>query len=161
LRFVIDLNVFHSAWTGKNPNGIPDEHSAILLLRIVEERCKIIVTKEIEKKYWNLFQRLKNQSPQGPRSLNVINLYLRAKQMGIIDNTRRSSDLPPLPDETHIKDEDKDLARLANLTDAVLVTYDEPLIKAVKTQGVTACKPDDKEVLMAFIAHTFGRQEPI
>jgi predicted nucleic acid-binding protein len=149
LRFVIDLNVFRSAWTGKNPIGIAEEHSAILLLQIVRKHYKIVVTKEIEKRYMDLFQQLKSKAPQGPKGLNVINLYFRAKQMGIVDNTRHSSDLPPLSNETHIKDEDKHYARLANLTKAILITYDEPLIKALQTQGVEAAKPDDPRVLLA------------
>lgn len=149
MRFVINLNVFRSAWTGKNPSGIAEEHSAILFLQIVRKRCKIVVTKEIEKRYLDLFQRLKNESPQGPRGLNVISLYFRAKQMGMVNNARHSCALPPLPNETHIKDEDKDFARLANLTKAVLITYDEPLIRALQTQGVEAAKPEDQRVLLA------------
>lgn len=147
MRFVIDLNVVRSAWTGVNPSGTPEQHSAILLLQIISKRHEFVVTKEIDQRYWSLFDQLRKAHNQGPRALNVIRLYFLAKQMGIVNSARYASDVPPLPDESHIKDEDRDFARLANLTKAVLVTYDRPLITELERMKVKAVKPVEAEKL--------------
>jgi hypothetical protein len=142
VRFVIDLNVIRPAWSGMDPTGVPAPHSAILILQLVNKGHQFAVTKEIAQRYQRLFDELKRPSLQGPSALNVVRLYFTAKQMGNVDNSRCSADLPPLPEESHIKDEDRDFARLANLIRAVLVTYDEPLITELANVGVTAVKPE-------------------
>jgi len=148
LRFVINLSVIRCAWTGTNPSGAPEQDSAILFLQIIRRGHKIIVTKEIEQKYLSLFNQLRKGYSHGPSALNAVKLYFFAKQMGLVNNTRYSSDLPPLPDESHIKEEDRDFARLANLTQAMLVTHDEPLIIELESKWITAVKPGDPRLLL-------------
>jgi len=82
-------------------------------------------------------------SRQGPNALNVVRLYYTAKQIGKVDDSRCGAAVPPLSDESNIKDEDKDFARLANLIKATFVTYDEPLIEKLSRIGVKAVKPND------------------
>ena len=143
MHFVIDLNIIRSAWNGVGPSGALEQHSAILLLQVVRKCHRFAVTKEIDQRYQCLFDELKNAPRQGPDALNVVRLYYTAKQIGKVDDSRYSSDVPPLPDESHIKDEDRYFVRLANLIKAILVTYDEPLIRKLMSIGVKAVKPDD------------------
>jgi Trm5-related predicted tRNA methylase len=117
------------------------------LTQIVNKHHEIVVTREIDQRYQSLFDILKKESRQGPGALNVVRLYYTAKQMRVVNNARSASDVPSLPDESHIKDEDRDFARLANLVRAVLVTYDGPLIRELATKGVLAVTPDDASEL--------------
>jgi rRNA-processing protein FCF1 len=57
--------------------------------------------------------------------------------------SRCADDVPPFHNESNIKDEDRDFVRLANLTNVVLATHDEPLISELKRLGVKVAKPED------------------
>lgn len=147
MHFVFDLNTIRSAWSGANPRGTPELHPAILFLQVANKGHRIVVTKEMDSRYVQLFDELKNASRQGPAALNIVHLYYTLKLMGKVDDSRCSADVPPLSEESRIKDEDKEFARLANLTRAVLVTYDEPLIRELTDIGVQAVLPEHAVIL--------------
>ena len=128
------------AWTGVDPEGY---ESSQLLYEIYRTCDKIIVTDEVDRRYLNLYDELRNEYPQSPGLLNFGKLYLHWKKIRKVDEERMSSQLPPVPCESSIKDEDKELARLANLTGAVLVTFDGPLIEAGHKCGFKAMRPTD------------------
>ena len=143
MSVVVDLNVMRTAWTSINPYDAWDIDATVLLAQIVKKCHKFFVTKEIDTLYRHLFDQLRLAYPHGPDSLNVVKLYFQAKIYGKVDETRRSAELPSLPDESGIKDEDREFARLANLTGSILVTYDDPLILVLDSLGVSAMTPKE------------------
>ena len=148
MPFVIDLNVMRTAWIGKDPHGNTD-NDCLLLLSGIQKKCdKVIVTDEIDRRYLRLYDELGGKYPQGPSLLNCMKLYLRWKQVRKVDDSRLSSQLPRLRNESKIKDEDIEFARLTSVTGATLVTYDEPLIELGRELGFAAMKPSDARILL-------------
>ena len=114
------------------------------MLSEIQRKChKVIVTDEIERRYLRLWKGLKLKYPQGPNLLNCMKLYLEWKLTRKVDDSRVSTQLPPLRDECKIKDEDTEFARLTKITGATLVTYDGPLIELGRELGFAAMKPSD------------------
>src|SRR5713226_1008216 len=111
-----------SAWTGVNPNNSFQDLSATVLFAEILRVCyTLAVTDEIDRRYRHLFGTLRRGRSQSPASLNIVSLYISARQTaGKIDASRRSADLPPLSDETHIKDEDIEFSRLAGISRGIL-----------------------------------------
>lgn len=103
--------------------------SSQLLLEIQRVCDRIIVTDKINRRYLRLYDELKQTYPHGPELLNFGKQYLLWKQVGKVDDERLSSELPSVSSEIDVKDEDREFVRLACLTNAILVTYDEPLIQ--------------------------------
>lgn len=143
MNFVIDLNAIRTAWTGETPHRVADLDSGILFAQIIQICSRIVVTDEIDSRYLKLFDELKSGSRQSPRAFNVINLYTTAKQGNKIDATRISSELPHLPDESGIKDEDREFVRLASISRSTLVTYDGPLREVLQKIGVQTASPGE------------------
>jgi len=143
LPFVIDLNVLRTVWTGIDPQGNRDYESWGLFREIYRTCDKIVVTDGINRRYLNLYHQLKEKYPQGADLLNFGRLYLRWKETPKVDEGRMSSQLPPVRCESSIKDEDKEFARLAKLTGAVLVTFDGALIEAGHKCAFKAMTPND------------------
>ena len=135
--------MLRTVWTGVDPQGNRDDESWGLLREIYCTCDKIIVTDVIHQRYLRLYDELRKKSPQGPELLNFGKLYLYWKEIRKVDQGRLSSQLPPVRCESSIKDEDKEFARLANLTGAVLVTFDDPLIEAGHKCGFKAMTPKD------------------
>ena len=143
MKYVIDLNVIWYAWTGIGDHGRPDPNCAALLLMIQRTCERVIVTDEINKAYLELFKRLKDKYPQGPKLLLFSTLYFRWKQAKKVDDTRLSRDVPLLGNESEIHEEDRKYVRLAKLTNAVLVTNEHDLIRLSSELGYTAMNPSD------------------
>lgn len=143
MNFVIDLNAVRTAWTGETPQGTSGLDSGILLGEIIRICSRLIVTDEIDRRYLRLFNELKNGARQSPRAFNVISLYTTAKQSSKVDASRVSSELPHLADESGIKDEDREFARLASISRGILVTYDNPLREALQRLGVETLSPGE------------------
>jgi len=100
------------------------------LLVAIDHIChRVIVTDEIHQRYLQDYEALRKKYPQAPPLLNATKLYLLWKQTGKVDDKRLSHELPRVSGESKIKDEDREFARLAKLTDATLVTNDGPLIE--------------------------------
>jgi len=105
------------------------DRDSMQLLAIIDTIChKVIVTDEIERRYLHDCEALRKKYPQCPPLLNSSKLYLLWKETSKVDDKRLSHELPHLNGESEIKDEDREFARLAKLTDATLVTNDDPLI---------------------------------
>lgn len=131
MNFVLDKNTIISACTGLNPNSRQVDVCSVTLLGQIIEIChRIVVTKEIEIDYIRIFDEIKAAS-QSPIGLMGNKFYFYAKQLGKVDDTRSSSELPPLQNEEGIKDEDIPFARLAAISNSTLITYDGPLRKKV------------------------------
>jgi hypothetical protein len=129
------------AWTGIAHHEKPDYDCVRLLLDIQKTCERVIVTDEIDRKYRSTYDTLKNKYPQGPKLLHSFNLYFRWKQTKKVDDDRLSRDLPPLNDESEIDEENREFARLAKLTSAVLVTHDGGLIRVAGKLGFKAMTP--------------------
>lgn len=132
-----------SAWTGEDPRGKTDVDCVHLLLGIERKCDKVIVTDEIDRRYLRLWNELKQKHPQGPNLLNCMKLYLGWKLIRKVDDSRASTQLPRLRNESKIKDEDMEFARLTMITGAILVTYDDQLIKLGRELGFAAMEPSD------------------
>jgi hypothetical protein len=143
VNFVIDLNAVRTAWNGETPNHTYDVETGVLLGEIIRICSRLVVSDEVERRYFRLFKELAGGAHQSPRGLNVINLYIKAKQSSKVDITRRSADLPELSDETCIKDEDVEFARLTSASRSILVTFDEPLRDALVKLGVNVALPSE------------------
>lgn len=141
LQYVIDLQVIWFAWTGKAPREQRDTDCADLWLMIQRTCERVLVTDEIDKKYRDVFDQLRQKYPQGPRLLNAFTLYFLWKQSKKVDDSRLSNQIPPLNDESHLEEEDRKFARLAKLTNSVLVTHDSGILKFASTLGYTAMTP--------------------
>jgi hypothetical protein len=140
---VIDLSVIWYAWTGKALHEKPDFDCVDLWLMIQRTCERVIVTDEINRAYLELYEKLRDKYPQGPKLFNAFVLYFRWKQTKKVDDDRLGRDVPPLNDESEIEDEDKKFPRLAKHTNAVLVTHDADLIRLGPMLGYRAMKPSD------------------
>jgi len=127
LNLIIDKNVLRAACTGDNPRGETDAAAIRILCDVVSCIHRLIVTREIENDYIRIFDEMKK--PQGPNSLLACKFYFDAEKISKVDNTRTNAELPAIADEGGVKDEDLPFARLANITGAILVTYDGPLLQ--------------------------------
>jgi hypothetical protein len=127
LNLIIDKNVLMAACTGDNPRGETDVAAIGILCDVVLCTHRLIATGEMEKDYIRILDEMKK--PQGPDTLLARRFYFYAKNIGKVDNTRTNDQLPAIPDEGGVKDEDLPFARLANITSATLVTYDGPLLQ--------------------------------
>jgi hypothetical protein len=119
-----------AACTGENPHGQTDAAAIRILCDVVNCTHRLIVTREIENDYIRIFDEMKN--PQGPDTLLARSFYFYAKKISKVDNTRTNFALPTVPDEERIKNEDLPFAKLANITGAILVTYDGPLLQKLE-----------------------------
>ena len=138
MNLIIDKNVLRAACTGNDPHGKTDTAAIRILREVVCCIHRLIVTREIEIDYIKIFDEMKK--PQGPDTLFACKFYFDAKEIGKVDNTRTNFALSAIPDEERIKDEDLPFARLANITGAILVTYDGPLLQKL---GERARLPQD------------------
>jgi hypothetical protein len=127
MNFVLDKNTMISACTGENPNTRQVDVSAVTMMGHIIVIChRFVVTKEIEVDYIKIFDQFK-AGKQSPATVMGSKFYFYAKQLGKVDDSRTSSQLPHLQDETGIKSEDIPFARLASISNSTLVTYDGPL----------------------------------
>ena len=147
---MIDLNSIRSAWTGIDPNtGQPDLSAAILFALIIHICDTIVITDEISRRYQRLFDTLRQNPTQSARSLNIIYQYSLARHMtGKVDDSRLSTDLPELSDETCIKDEDREFSRVAGISQSILVTFDGPLLDCLTRLRVKAMPPPEALALL-------------
>jgi hypothetical protein len=132
-----------SAWTGEAPDHRTELDSGVLFAEIIRICSRIVATDEIHARYMRLFNELRSAPRQSPTAVNVISLYVLAMQSSKVDITRRSSDLPPLSNETGVKAEDQEFARLASLSGATLVTHDGPLLQSLRQIGVRVATPNE------------------
>lgn len=135
MNLVLDMNVLHAAYTGKNPeSGDLDPSVMILIGEILNCKHKLWITQDIEKQYQSLFKA--QEEKHDPAMINVGRYYNLAKNKeGKIQMRANNSNmLPEISDEKNrrkrneLKDEDVKYARLANTNGAILVTYDGPLM---------------------------------
>ncbi len=143
MNFIIDLCAMRSAWTGKRPDNAIELDSGVLFAEIVRMCSRLVATDEIHRRYLGLFGELKSGPRQSPTAVNIITLYVMAMESSKVDLTRRSSDLPPLSDETGVKPEDQEFAKLASLSGATLVTHDGPLMQFLRQIGVRVASPSE------------------
>lgn len=141
MNFIIDLCAMRSAWTGERPDHTTELDSGVLFAEIIRICSRLVATDEIHTRYMRLFNELKSGPHQSPSAVNVISLYVLAMQSSKVDITRRSSELAPLSNETGVKAEDQEFARLASVSGATLVTHDGPMLQSLRQVGVRVATP--------------------
>ncbi len=150
--FLLDENIIYHAARGVDKHDNPDETAAELVRSIARICHGITIHKFLFDRYWQIVQKLKSHRSSASEALSFISLFM----VNPAKRTLEYGDLPELPAGVQIPRKDADIVRAALISHPIIVTADERLRDAIKSQpmlGLTALSP--KEAL------EFAKSNPV
>lgn len=135
-HFVLDENILYQFLKNVDVGENPDS-TAARLVRLIADNCHTIsLNKELGSRYWRIIDRYA-RSVKAPGTKRAPGLEPAFFITQLFNKPEKAnwelSELPEVPKEAGIKPDDIPIVGLALLSNAVIVTSDDPLSKAIRT----------------------------
>ena len=137
-HFLLDENVLYQFLKNVDDHDRPDS-TAAKLVRLIAENCHTIsLNTELRNRYWQIIDRYARslKRPGSERAPGLEPAFFITQLFNKPEKARwELSELPEVPIEAGIKPDDIPIVGLALLSNAVIVTSDDPLTRAIRTHS--------------------------
>lgn len=127
-RFLLDENILYEAIRGVDKYDNPDGTAAELLRRIYEICHVIVIHHSLLDRYWAHLSPLAQNHATALEAIQFINDFIKNSSKCILEY----DELPDLPEEAKIPEEDIPIVRAALISRPTIITDDEELQTSIR-----------------------------